>query len=75
MTPSEAQAVFVAADEEFLAHARQCDVCGNSRLRYRPACAEGDPLRMTALAKRELWAQAVAEMRAAASSASCPDRP
>lgn len=63
-TPAEAQAAYAAADDEFLAHARTCHVCGNSRLRYRPACSDGDPLRAAALARRQVWADAVAQVRA-----------
>jgi hypothetical protein len=61
MTPREAQAGYVEADEKFQAHKRTCPVCGNPRLRDR--CQEGDSLREAALAKRQAWADAVAAAR------------
>jgi len=64
MTAAEAQAVYVAADDAYLAHVRNCYTCGNTRLRYRPACPVGDALRDVSLAKRRDWADAVAAERA-----------
>jgi len=65
MTPGEAQAAYVAADDKFLAHKRACDACGNSRVRHQRPCPDGDPLRAAALAGRRAWADAVALARAA----------
>ena len=72
MIPEEARAAFVAADEEFLAHRQTCYACGNSRWRYPPACPDGDSLRAAALVKRQVWADAVAQVRASGSSTDVP---
>jgi len=68
MTPKEAQAAYVAADDRWAEHRAACYSCGNSRLRYRPACPDGDPLRLAAWDRWQEWAQAVAIEREATAS-------
>lgn len=66
VTPQEAQAVYVAADEGFQKHARSCGQCGNSRRKYHPYCSEGIRLSEVAFSRRQDWGAAVAAVRAAA---------
>jgi hypothetical protein len=67
VTPGEARAAYVAADDEFAIHRSQCYACGNSRSKHRSPCPAGDPLRLVALDRRQDWARVVAESRAASS--------
>ena len=67
MSAQEAQNAYAAADDRFLAHAKECPICGNTRVKpaNRRPCPIGDPMRTHALEKRQEWAAAVAAERAA----------
>jgi hypothetical protein len=58
-----ARAAYSAAEDLMDDHRTTCFTCGNSRVRHPLYCPEGQVLKEAALAKRRVWAAAVARVR------------